>query len=167
MSFEKNDRLISIRPIRPGDNGQIEQIVRTAMQEFNANPRTTIIGDPALKTMFENFQKPRSAYFIAEVNGEIAGGCGVSPLDGGDEDTCELQRMFLLKQMRRLGIGKSLLELSIATARQFRFDRMYIETLSDMHSAISLYLKNGFERIEHTLGQTGHSGCNLFMIKKL
>jgi putative acetyltransferase len=165
--FISGNRRISFRPVAKTDDEQLEKIIRRAMSEFNANPQTTIIGDPALKTMYSNFKKPRSSYHVVEVDGLMAGGCGIAPLDGGDPDTCELQRMFLDKDTRGLGIGKRLLELSIEDARTFNFKRMYLETLSDMHAAIKLYTLNGFEKIEHALGDTGHAGCNVYMVKEL
>lgn len=158
---------INFRIIKESDNRQLEEIIRTVMTEFDANPRTTIIGDPALKSMYQNFRKPGSIYFIAEIDGKMVGGCGIAPLDGGSENTCELQRMFLLKEARGLGIGKRLLELCLESAKKHNFQEMYLETLSDMHTAIGLYQRFGFEKQPGPIGNTGHSGCNVYMLRKI
>jgi putative acetyltransferase len=162
-----DNHTIGFRTIIERDNKQIEDIIRKAMTEFNADPHTTIIGDPALKSMYRNFQKPRSVYFIAELDGQVVGGCGVSSLDGGNENTCELQRMFLVREARGMGIGKKLLELCVNKAKEFKFQEIYLETLSDMHIAIRLYKSFGFEKQSAPLGNTGHSGCNIYMIRKI
>jgi putative acetyltransferase len=167
MQYYCEGHSIVIRPIRPDDNKPLAEIVRKAMSEFKADPKTTIIGDPALDTMYENYQIPRSAYFMVETDDALAGGCGIAPLTGGDESVCELQRMFLSKHARGLGIGKKLLELCIESARNFGYKEMYLETLSDMHNAISLYENSGFKRIDGAMGNTGHSGCNVNMLLTL
>ncbi len=158
---------VSFRLISETDNSQLENIIRKAMTEFRADPQTTIIGDPALKTMYQNFRGQRSIYYIAEVEGEMAGGCGIAPLAGGDENTCELQRMFLKKEARGLGLGKKLLELCLIKAKEFGYRLVYLETLSDMHAAISLYKSFGFEKNSDPIGNTGHGGCNVYMILSL
>ena len=158
---------ITIRPIRLNDNEQLEKVIRTAMTEFNADPLTTIIGDPKLRTMYQNFQKSNAAYFIVDVSGKIMGGCGVAALDGSDENICELQRMFLAREVRGNGIGKKLLELCVETAKKYNYTKMYLETLSDMHAAIRLYRSSGFVMQPNPAGNTGHSGCNIYMLLDL
>jgi len=159
--------MINIRPIQPSDNEAIAAIVRKVMTEFNADPRTTVLGDPTLNTMYENYQQPNAFYFVVENNGEIIGGCGLKQLDGCEESICELQRMFLLSESRGTGIGKQLIQRCIEKARQFNYKKMYLESLAQMHSAIGLYEKSGFKRIEKSLGNTGHGGCDIFMVSDL
>ncbi len=158
---------ITIRLILPADNSTLASIVRTVMSEFNADPLTTIIGDPTLNAMYENYQEPRAIYHIVELNNQIVGGCGIKKLQGSDDSICELQRMFLLKEARGLGIGKKLLETCLIDARNFQYKKMYLETLSQMHTAISLYRKFGFKTTPNALGKTGHSGCDLRMLLEL
>lgn len=167
MQFVSHGHRILIRPIRPEDSQILAKIIREAMAEFNADPHTTIIGDPALDTMYDNYQDARSAYFIAEADDRIVGGCGVAPLKGGDEKICELQRMFLSKDLRGLGIGRNLLEICLNSARGFKYTHMYLETLSDMLKAIDLYTNFGFAKISGPLGNTGHTGCNVNMIRPI
>jgi putative acetyltransferase len=161
---DTNDTIPTFRKIRPGDNPLIEAIVRKAMTEFNANPKTTIIGDPSLKTMYENYREERSVYYIAELEGVVVGGCGIKQLDGSKENICELQRMFLSKEARGKGIGKKLMELCLSDAKKFNYKQVYLETLSDQHEAMVLYKKTGFKLIPLPLGDTGHGGCDVNMI---
>ena len=158
---------VSIRLIRKDDNVALANIVRESMKEFKADPATTIIGDPSLNTMFENYRESRSRYFVVEMNGQLAGGCGIARLPGGEETICELQRMFLAKGARGKGIGKALLGKCIDDAAKMGYELIYLETLEDMLTAIGLYESAGFRRIDQALGNTGHTGCPVRMTKKL
>jgi putative acetyltransferase len=44
---------------------------------------------------------------------------------------------------------------------------MYLESFSHMEDAVRLYEKSGFTRLPGALGDTGHTGCNVHMIKDL
>ena len=157
-----------IRVIEEKDNKIIASIIRTVMKEFNtADPKTTIIGDPTLDTMFNNYQVPKSIYYIIEENDFVVGGCGIKHLDNSDENICELQRMFLLSSSRGKGYGKVLLDLCINKAKEFGYEEIYLETLSQMIRAISVYEMAGFKMLSGPKGNTGHSGCNVQMAMKL
>jgi len=158
---------MNIREIRESDNPIIADIIRTVMKEFDADPSTTILGDPTLDRMFQTYQQPRAIYYIIEENNAIVGGCGIRHLDNSRENICELQRMFLLPSSRGKGYGNKLIELCIHKAREFNYEKIYLETLSQMKTAIGLYEKSGFERVTTPLGDTGHSGCNVHMLFNL
>jgi putative acetyltransferase len=158
---------MTIREIKEQDNTIIATIIRTAMKEFNADPKTTILGDPTLDTMYQNYRSPNSVYYILEENNTVQGGCGIRHLDNSSENICELQRMFLLKTSRGKGYGKILIDLCIKKAREFGYEKIYLETLSEMNRAISVYETAGFRKIEFPLGNTGHGGCNVYMIFEL
>ena len=44
---------------------------------------------------------------------------------------------------------------------------MYIETMPELTNAIEIYKKYGFTFIPTALGNSGHNGCNIFMIRDL
>ncbi len=159
--------MIEYRKILPSDNKIIKDIIEKIMSEFKVDSGTTILGDPTVNTMYENFQKERAVYYIAEEAGKILGGAGVNQLDGTTENICELQRMFLINEARGKGIGKKLMELSLEAAKNFKYEKIYLETLDDMVEARRLYLKSGFLFIDKPLGNTGHCGCNTWMEKLL
>jgi putative acetyltransferase len=52
-------------------------------------------------------------------------------------------------------------------AREHGFKRCYLETLRGMTAAQKLYERSGFARIGAPLGNTGHGGCNTFMVLDL
>ena len=52
-------------------------------------------------------------------------------------------------------------------ARGFGFRQCYLETLTGMDAAQSLYHRSGFTRIDHPLGATGHGGCDRYYVLDL
>jgi putative acetyltransferase len=64
-----------------------------------------------------------------------------------NEEVAELKRMFVQPQHQGKGIGKILLEKSLALARQCGYSKIRLDTLNYMHPAIELYKANGFYEI--------------------
>lgn len=60
---------------------------------------------------------------------------------------CELKRMYIRPSYRGLKIGKTLLEMLCARAKQNEYIFMRLDTLDSMLSAINLYKTNGFKEI--------------------
>ncbi len=158
---------VTISPIRKEDNEAIANVIRTVMKEFNADPETTIIGDPSLNTMYQNYREPKSMYFVLLDQKKVVGGCGIKKLDFAHDNICELQRMFILPSYRGNKFGVELMKRCIAKAKEFGYDKIYLETLSEMKIAIALYEKSGFQRIKQRLGNTGHTGCDISMVQHL
>ncbi len=157
----------SIRPITPADDAAVAALIRTVMPEFGADGPGFAIHDPEVAAMSAAYSRPRCAYFVVEADGEVQGGGGIAPLEGGDEGTCELRKMYFLPVLRRQGAGRALMARCLDTARELGFKRCYLETLTGMDAAQALYVASGFERIPEPLGSTGHHGCNRFYLRAL
>ena len=137
------------------------------MPEFGATGSGFAISDPEVDWMSRAYSEPRSAYFVVEREGKVLGGGGVAQLVGGDEDVCELRKMYFLPEARGLGAGAAMMTQCLDAARSFGFRRCYLETLSGMDAAMRLYEKSGFRRIPCSMGATGHGGCNTFYLLDL
>ncbi len=158
---------ISIRPLRAGDNISIAAIIRKILAEFGANKPGTVYFDPTTDNLFQLFETPDSAYFIAEAEGDIVGGSGVFPTPGLPDGCCELVKLYLVSEMRGQGLGLMLMEKCFQKAIDFGYTSMYLETMPELRSAIGLYEKAGFSYLPGPLGRSGHFGCDLWMIKNL
>jgi GNAT superfamily N-acetyltransferase len=60
------------------------------------------------------------------------------------ESTCELKRMYVSKDFRRLGLGQKLLDTAIGFAKSAGYSRMVLDSSKALHAARALYLKSGF-----------------------
>lgn len=156
-----------IRPIQPCDDAPVAAIIRTVMPEFGADGAGFAIHDPEVAAMHAAYAMPRSRYFVIESDGDVLGGGGVAPLIGGDEDVCELRKMYFLPALRGRGAGRAMLRRCLQAAREMGFKRCYLETLTGMEAAQALYARFGFTPLCAPMGATGHHGCNRFFILDL
>ena len=157
----------AIRPIEPRDDAQVAAIIREVMPEFGATGCGFAINDPEVDWMSRAYAAPRSAYFVVEREGRVVGGGGVAPLAGGDGTTCELRKMYFLREARGLGAGAAMMARCLQAARESGFSQCYLETLGGMDAAMRLYERSGFRRLDAPMGDTGHGGCNTFYLRPL
>ena len=156
-----------IRPIEPRDNSAIAVVIRAALAEFGANKPGTVYFDESTDHLFELFRQPGSAYFIAEWQGQVVGGAGIYPTEGLPADCCELVKMYLTPAARGTGLGRTLISLCLETARDLGFRQVYLETMPELRKAVTVYEKFGFRYLEGPLGNSGHFGCDVWMLKDL
>ena len=75
--------------------------------------------------------------------------------------------MYLLPEARGIGLGRTLIEKCLETAKENGFQQVYLETLDELHLALKIYAKFGFEYLKAPMGNSKHFGCGLWMLKKL
>ena len=156
-----------IRKIKKEDNAQIANVIREVFIADDYPKTGTAFEDLQLDFMFATYDKPKSIYFVVEENNRIIGGAGISQLDNSEENICELQKMYFLKEARGKGIGYKMILKCLEKAKEFGFEKCYLETLPNMLDAQKLYQKVGFQYLDKPLGCTGHSSCPVWMIKEL
>ena len=158
---------LSIRKIQSADNPFLAKIIRSAFHDFNAPHEGTVYEDPTTDHLFELFSSTNSVCWVAEIDGYIAGCCGVFPTPELPEACVELVKFYLSANARGKGIGKALMEKCFESAREFGFCQIYLESLPEFYKAVSIYEKLGFRSIDHPMGKSGHPGCNIWMLKDL
>ena len=158
---------LSIRTIQPADNQPLARIIRSALAEFGANKPGTVYYDPTTDALYDLFQTPGSIYYVAELDGQLIGGAGIYPSAGLPPHTCELVKMYLSPEARGKGTGKMLIENALQFAREAGYKKVYIETMPELAKAVQIYEKMGFKKLTTPLGQTGHFGCDIWLLKKL
>jgi putative acetyltransferase len=160
-------RTYQIRPIETRDDAAIAAIIRRVMPEFGADGPGFAIHDTEVDRMQASYSRPCSAYFIVERAGVVIGGGGVAPLENGAPQVCELRKMYFLPEARGLGAGAAMMRRCLDTARDFGFQRCYLETLTGMDAAQALYNRSGFTTLSQAMGGTGHHGCDRYFIRDL
>ena len=159
---------IQIRPIELNDNIDLAKVIRGALEEFGANKPGTVYFDPTTDALFELFNTtPGSYYFIALKNNQVVGGAGIYPTENLPQGTCELVKLYLHKNARGTGLGKELLNTAMQWAKEFGYQQVYLESMPELSKAVTIYENVGFKRINHPLGNSGHCGCDIWMIKDL
>ncbi|RYY53814.1 MAG: GNAT family N-acetyltransferase [Chitinophagaceae bacterium] len=158
---------ITIRRITPGDNAAIATIIRDTLTEFGANKPGTVFYDESTDHLFELFGAEGSVYLVAERDGRLLGGGGIYPTEGLPHGTAELVKMYLLPEARGIGLGKKMMEAAFEEAKKMGYTALYLETMPELRKAISAYEKAGFSYLPGPLGNSTHTGCDLWMLKSL
>lgn len=158
---------ILVQPINVTDNSAIKMVIQTVFLEHGINRPGTAYFDPCLDDMFHHHNGEGRKYFVAKENGKVIGGAGIFPTEGLSDDTCELVKMYLLQECRGHGVGRMLIERCINEAINLGYKKMYLETTSELASAISMYEKFDFKYIPERMGNSGHHSCGIFMLKEL
>ena|SRR5688572_25234635 len=156
-----------IRLLEPTDVPALLTIIADSRAEYGIGERGVELLEAADRALYSNYQQQRSLYFVALVAGEIVGGAGIAPLKGADPLTCELQRMYLRRDARGRGIGEALLQHCLKAARQFLYVRCYLETISQMQTALAFYTRHGFKDLNSPRGSTGHGHNDRWLLRPL
>ncbi len=158
---------MTIRQVKKLDNLSLANIIRKVFVEYNAPKKGTVYSDPTTNKLYQFFQIKKAVLWVAEENKKILGCCGVYPTIGLPEDCVELVKFYLPKESRGKGFGKILMEKSIDSAKEFGYSEIYIESLPEFSNAVRIYKKQGFLKRKKPLGESGHTSCNIWMLKKL
>ncbi|MGF1763236.1 GNAT family N-acetyltransferase [Aliivibrio kagoshimensis] len=158
---------LKIETVSVRHDHDLSLVIKQVGEEYGAIGEGFGPSDAEVDTMSEYYTlEHRSLYLVAVLNGKVVGGCGVAPF-GDSDTTCELKKLFLLEESRGLGLGKQLSLACIEFAKQQGFTQCYLDTLSNMASAVRLYEKMGFSHLPQPLEGTVHNGCDVWMLKML
>jgi putative acetyltransferase len=132
-----------LRPAVNKDSRDIKNLIFGILEEYNlsADPQST---DRDLENIEENYTNKKGAFdVILNSEGEIIASTGIYRIN---DKTCELRKMYLLKEYRGIGLGKFLLDHSIEQAKRLGYNKIILETASVLKEAINLYEKYGFRK---------------------
>ncbi|WP_417761412.1 GNAT family N-acetyltransferase [Shewanella sp.] len=158
---------INIRPISSADNAAMAGIIRTVSAEYQLTPEKGYsVADASLDQLAEVYAPAGAIYLVIEQQSHIMGGCGIAPL-AGVADTCELQKMYFMPQIRGHGLASAIAKLCMNFARDYGYQQIYLETTHLLPEALRLYYHLGFRQLPQHLGNTGHCVCEIPMLKPL
>lgn len=158
---------MKIRPIEKRDNQPLKAIIQAAIREYGNNVPGSPYYDAVLDHLAEHYaQQDRAKYWVAEVDGELVGGAGLGPFTY--PNTAEFQKLYLSPAARGHHIGHQLEILAEKTAKEYGYEKFYIETFLNYKAARGLYQHVGFKQLDEPLGdQPSHQACNAWYVKDL
>lgn len=157
-----------VRPIMKSDDPLIAAIIRTNLEKFHLDIPGTVYFDPELDHLsaFYHAEPEKREYFIVVDDEEqVIGGVGIAEF-GGFVCCAELQKIYLTDAAKGKGLGKYLLQLAEDFARNIGYQRLYLETHTNLETAIHMYENHGFCQIEKPKTVLHHT-MNQFYIKEL
>lgn len=156
-----------IRTVQNSDNPVLAHIIRSVFEEYDAPKENTVYSDTSTDHLYELFRREKSVLWVAEIDDEIVGCCGIYPTDGLPPECAELVKFYLSSQARGKGVGRALMEKSVRSAKDFGYTEIYIESMPEFGGAVNIYGKQGFRYLKQPLGNSGHTGCTIWMLKEL
>ena len=97
--------------------------------------------DKEVASLPGEYALPAGRLFLARKGVEPAGCVAMRRLSGS---TGEMKRLYVREAFRRDRLGRTLAKLVIASAREQRYHRLYLDTLPKMQEAMKLYRSLGF-----------------------
>jgi len=156
---------IYLREIQPGDDRELATIIRASLMEFGAAKPGTVYFDPTTDHLSELFKTAGSRYFVAMEGEVLLGGAGIFPTEALPGKTCELVKLYLKSSARGKGIGKQLMRACEENAARLGYEHIYLESMPELNIAVPLYEKMGYQYLPAPLGNSGHTGCGIWMLK--
>ena len=159
--------MMEYREMRKSDDPALAKIIRTNLKAHGLDLPGTVYFDANLDRLSEYYLGAPSKrfYLIAEENGAVAGGIGFAEFPCF-ENCAELQKLYLADRVKGRGIGYRLIRMIEDKARSCGYQRMYLETHSNLQAAIHIYEKSGYEEIKRPAGVV-HATMDRFFIRSL
>jgi len=98
-----------------------------------------------LQNLPGDYSPPNGCLLVAEDSGAVIGCIALRPLNPKE---CEMKRLYVRPAGRGKGLGQKLCNEVIRRARQTGYERMKLDTVSKLKTAIELYRRLGFEPCE-------------------
>lgn len=159
---------INYRKLLPCDNTAMAELIRYNLKSNGLDIPGTVYFDEIIwhLTDFYDEKPERRAYFVlVDENDKVVGGIGLAEFP--DIEGCaELQKLYLADEVKGHGLGYFLIDLLEKEALKMGYDKMYLETHTNLQTAIHVYEKAGYldiPRPEFVM----HGTMNKFYLKNL
>lgn len=158
---------MEFREISKADDAVLAEIIRSNLKANKLDISGTAYFDDHLDHLSDYYLTDRTkrCYFVAVEDDEIVGGIGLAELDFFD-NCAELQKLYLADRVKGRGIGYTMVRMVEDKARELGYNRIYLETHSNLKPAIHIYERSGYSEIEKP-AEVVHSTMDRFFIREL
>ena len=145
------DELTLRTTLRPGDVGSVVHLHGVIHgTECGFDPTfEAYVAEPLAR--FVKAASPRERLWLADRGGRVVG-C-IAIVAAADEKSAQLRWFLVAPQERGAGLGKRLLNESLAFCREQGYESVVLWTVSSLQAAARLYRAAGFAKVEDKPGR--------------
>lgn len=156
---------MSLSPLTKEFDSALAELVRLTLRQHQLDIPGTVYFDEGLNHLSRFYSSEGCAYFVLTEAGRLVGGIGLAPFEGF-ERCCELQKLYLDSSARGKGLGYKLISFIEQQARLMGYERIYLETHTNLAAAMHIYERSGYVLIPRPAAVV-HSTMNRFYSKEL
>ena len=132
-----------VRPYKSEDYQGLFEFLRDAFNEIG-NEFLPDVKDADIRDVERVYCSERASFYVVDDEGEIRGCAGIRKFS---EEIAELKRLYIARDCRGLGFGKTLCTHAIRDARGFGYKYLRLDTVRKAQAASLLFKKLGFHEI--------------------
>lgn len=166
---------IELRKVMPNDIGQLQEIGRQTFYETffaantEANMRKYLEEGFSLEKLRAELNDPNAEFYFATLGDHVIGylklNVGPSQTELQDENSLEMERIYVLKVFQGKNVGKLLFDKAIQVARKKNVSYVWLGVWEENLRAISFYKKNGFVEFDKHIFKLGEDEQTDLMMK--
>ena len=156
-----------IREMHIKDNQAVAELVRVNLENNGLNIPGTAYFDSSLDNLYEfySLKEGRGYYVLVDANDSVVGGIGFAEFEPF-ESCAELQKLYLADSAKGAGLGYKLVAFVEERMKEAGYKSSYLETHHNLQTAIHIYEKMGYSKIERPK-EVAHGTMDHFYYKKL
>ena len=154
------------QPLTSKYDADVADLIRVNLKANHLDIPGTVYFDDGLDHLSEYYSHPDRTYYVLLENDSVIGCIGLAEYPYFGNDCCELQKLYVNAAYQGQGLGYNLVRFIENKAREMGYRKMYLETHTNLQTAIQLYEACGYQQIERP-ESVAHSTMNRFYLKEL
>lgn len=132
--------MVSIRRAGPPERA----CARAILEEYNEAVGVVIRDDDA---SFAEYLNGTGAFWLAESGGQVIGCVALRSLPEVAPKACEVKRLYVRPEHRKIGAARALMDAAEAYARSAGYEAIYLDTFEDLADAVRFYERRGYQPV--------------------